>query len=116
MVKRPRLLQKEAKWTLGDLNPRPSGCKPDALPTELSAPDLPVGRLHIIPVEAKHLAEDVRTLPVYAVHSMSEMIGLNMTTVTSMVISSSESIPSGSSPRGASVSYTHLTLPTILRV
>ncbi len=25
-------------WTLGDLNPRPSGCKPDALPTELSAP------------------------------------------------------------------------------
>ena len=24
-------------WTLGDLNPRPSGCKPDALPTELSA-------------------------------------------------------------------------------
>ena len=37
VVKRPRLLQKEAKWTLGDLNPRPSGCKPDALPTELSA-------------------------------------------------------------------------------
>ena len=27
----------ELKWTLGDLNPRPSGCKPDALPTELSA-------------------------------------------------------------------------------
>ena len=38
VVKRLRLLQKEAKWTLGDLNPRPSGCKPDALPTELSAP------------------------------------------------------------------------------
>ena len=38
VVNRPRLLQKEAKWTLGDLNPRPSGCKPDALPTELSAP------------------------------------------------------------------------------
>ena len=37
VVKLPRLLQKEAKWTLGDLNPRPSGCKPDALPTELSA-------------------------------------------------------------------------------
>ena len=31
--------RKEAKWTLGDLNPRPSGCKPDALPAELSAPN-----------------------------------------------------------------------------
>ena len=28
---------KKGWWTLGDLNPRPSGCKPDALPTELSA-------------------------------------------------------------------------------
>ena len=28
---------KMGEWTLGDLNPRPSGCKPDALPTELSA-------------------------------------------------------------------------------
>ena len=25
-------------WTLGDLNPRPLGCKPSALPAELSAP------------------------------------------------------------------------------
>ena len=26
------------KWTLWDLNPRPLGCKPSALPAELSAP------------------------------------------------------------------------------
>ena len=28
-------------WTLGDLNPRPSGCKPDDLPADLSALILP---------------------------------------------------------------------------
>ena len=31
------MLNSRRWWTLGDLNPRPSGCKPDALPTELSA-------------------------------------------------------------------------------
>ena len=33
----PLDIKQRYKWTLGDLNPRPSGCKPDALPTELSA-------------------------------------------------------------------------------
>ena len=34
---RHAIFSQKAVWTLGDLNPRPSGCKPDALPTELSA-------------------------------------------------------------------------------
>ena len=40
------------EWTLGDLNPRPSGCKPDALPTELSAL---VSRAEVLPFLSLHL-------------------------------------------------------------
>ena len=47
--------------------------------------------MHIIPVEAKHLPKWVRTLDSGVVHSMSEMLALNMMTVTSTVISSSVS-------------------------
>ena len=53
VTKRPRQQREEAKWTLGDLNPRPSGCKPDALPTELSALVPTDGRGDIIPAEGQ---------------------------------------------------------------
>ena len=53
VAKRPRQQREEAKWTLGDLNPRPSGCKPDALPTELSALVPTDGRGDIIPAEGQ---------------------------------------------------------------
>ena len=98
-AKRPRLLSMANGGTLG-FEPRPSGYKPDALPTGLSAPALPVGRLHIIPVEAEHPWMCVRTLDGGLVHAMSEMLALNITTVTSTVISSSVSCPIGSIPSG----------------
>ena len=87
---------------LGDFIPR--------IQTERSILAPPLGRLKVIPVKAEHLAKCVRTLNFGVFHSISEMLALNMMTVTSTVISSSVSWLIGSTkPSGVFTSSSRST-------